>query len=311
MFKINDVFDNLETIEEKRRYILVHPSELLKLDKQEVERIESLPNATKEYELLQILKVDALSGKNSGFLIFGFINNGFTINNRLKEIALCSCPSICAQCPLDWFTKRAIRAIIKKDVRNIIYIPKQFLDEDEKGSKALTKFLQKEIRRQVNDNPEIYASLPRDIVEGKYTAYTAINAITYIGHEDRAMNVPNKKIWETNGGKIMFFIARHNPEIALKMLNDNLKETLAIELLKKDHTIYEKFPEEMKNSKKVRLNFFYECVKSNDSDLINKHFTTEEYLANVKIMEINEKRRITIARKKADKTAQSAIELLN
>ncbi len=311
MFKINEVFDNIERTEDKRKYILGHPAELLKLDKAEVERIENLPSGDKEHELLQILKADALSGKNSGFLIFGFINNGFRVNNKLIEIALCSCPSICAQCPLDWFSKRAIKAIIKKDVRNIIYIPKQFLAEDEQGSKSLTRFLQQELRRQVKENPAIYSSLPRDLVEGKFTAFTAVNAITQIGHEDRAMNVPNKEIWETNGGKIMFFIARHNPEIGLKMLNDSLKESLAVELLKKDHTMYERFPVEMKTRKKVRLNFFYECVRSNDNELINKYFTTEEFLANIKKMEINEKRRITIARKKADKNSQSAIELIN
>ena len=310
MFKLNKVFDNMERVEYKRRYIVEHPAELLRLDKDEVERIENLPSGNKEHELLQILKEDALSGKNSGFLIFGFINNGFTVNDKLKEIALCSCPSICAQCPLDWFSKRAIKAVIKKDVRNIIYIPKQFIIEDEKGSKSLTRFLQQEIRRQVKENPDIYSSLPRDLVEGKFTAYTAVNAITQIGHEDRAMNVPNKEIWETNGGKIMFFIARHNPEIALKMLNDSLKESLAIELLKKDYKMYERFPTEMKTRKKVRLNFFYQCVYNNDNDLISKNFTTEEFLKNIKLMEINEKRKITIARKKADKNSQTFLETL-
>lgn len=298
MVKIDEIFDNLETFEEKKYYIHLNPSVLLKLDQEEVERIEKLPKTDSDYKLLQELKKSALSGKNSGFLIFGLINNGFVVDDKLKEIALCSCPSICAQCPIDWFTKKTVRAVLKKDVRNIIYIPKIIFDVDEYGKRLLTKFLQKQIREQLLKDPDLYASLPKELVEYKYRAYTSINAVTQIGHEERALSVPTKDIWETNGGKIMFFIARHNVNIALKMLNESMRKTLAIQLVKTDYKSYDKFPPILQENEAVKLNLFYQCIYHSDMDYIKKHFSDDEYFKNLKIMESIRKRNNTIKQKK-------------
>lgn len=298
MFKIDSYFDMIDNNPARIKYIERFPSALLLMDKEEAERVENLPISNAEHSLLQVLKSRALAVPNSGFLIFGFINNGFTINKNLIETALCSSPSICAQCPMEWFTKRAIRKILKQDVRNIIYLPKEIFVKDEQGNKALTKFLQQEIRRQLANNPKLYTSLPRDIVEGKYTAYTSLNAFVENGKEDRAMSVISKNIWQTNGGKIMFNIARHNVDIAIKMLNENQKQSLALELMKTNYKTYEKFPESLKQDKKVKLHLFYHCKKNKDEAFINKYFTYDEQIANIKQMNINAKRSRTIAEKK-------------
>ena len=106
---IDEIFNMQDSDEQRVAYIQSNPSALLKIDDQELKRIQNLPHSSKEYRLFEVLKATALSVRNSGFLIFGFINNGFNITRANIDMALLSQPSICAQCPKEWFNSKTIR----------------------------------------------------------------------------------------------------------------------------------------------------------------------------------------------------------
>lgn len=302
IFSVDKQFDSLTDFDDKVKYIWQNPSAILKIDQKEVERVEKLPSSNAEHALLQMIKFTAI--QQYGFLIFGFEGNGFKINKTIIHEAFKSAPSICAQCPEEWLDAKNIRLSLKDDVKNYVHIPSYWFNRETTESKNLVKYVQKQIRLQLKDNAEEYQKLPRQLVEGKYSAYTSINAYTTYGNEFRALVVPKKSIWERNGGKILFKIARKNINIALKMLNETQRVTLAKELVKQDYNSFESFPSSLKQNKKVRYKFYVELLQNGDYELMLKHFGKEEQDKCYLIYQANLKRAQTLAEKKQAKLLQ-------
>ena len=288
MLHINSVFDNLED-NEKIAYIAKNPEKLLLLDKEEVKRIERLTIYSKENIMLQRLKKSAI--KNCGSLILVFEENGFKINNQLIRMAFKAEPSIGKFCPSEWFTSRSIRAMLKEDLNNYNYIPKEWFSGEDKKSNRLIDFLQKRVRETVGENPKNYFSLPADILTGDRSAYSALNAYIKDGKEINALRV-SPKLWESNGGKIMFKIARANLTIALKMLDYSQRESLAIAMLENNYECYSKFPDNLKENKNVKFKLFELAMDNYDKEVIVTYFK-EDYEYYKKRFLTADKRRIT------------------
>lgn len=271
MLHINNVFDNLND-DDKIVYIANNPEKLLLLDKEEVKAIERMKTYSKEYIMLQRLKRSAI--KNCGSLILVFEENGFKINNQLIRMAFKAEPSIGKFCPSEWFTSRSIRTMLKDDLNNYNYIPKEWFSGEDKKSNRMIDFLQRRIRETVAYNEKSYFSLPADILTGERTAYSALNAYTNDGREINALRV-SPKLWESNGGKIMFKIARANLDIALKMLDYSQRESLAVALLEEDYLSYKKFPKSLKENKNVRFKLFEEAMNNADTETVNQYFNDD------------------------------------
>ena len=192
-------------------------------------------------------------------------------------------------------TPKRISIAIRHNVNNINYVPEDWFNYDSSVNKGNLRVAQKSIRKTVLKDEKVYRYLSPRIVNGKYSAYTALNAYSN-NNEFNTLKV-NPDIWESNGGKIMFKIMRKNMDIGMKILDETWRKTLAIAILDKDPSMFENFPAIIKWDKKVRSKL-YRVLRDKNSEKVRKYFNEEEiptfeknYQANKKRIETNKKKR--------------------
>lgn len=297
MIHLNNEFDLLEE-NEKIEYIRKYPERILLIDIDDVKSIEKGGNL-KDLVLLNKLKTVAI--QNCGELILYFEENGFSINNALIKKAFKSAPYIGKYCDKSWLTEKNLHYMIRDDLNNYDYIPSEWLDNESPKSKRMIKYLQKNIRARILENPAKYKDLPSTLTTKKHSNFTSLNAYTDGNMEYNVLKVhPN--IWESNGGKILFKIARKNVDLALKLLSITQRRTLAIALLDININAYDKFPESLKFQKKVRLKLYSILRGKNDINGIDKYFNQVDKIIYEKKYKANIKRKNTIIKKKAEGT---------
>ena len=293
MLHLNEEFDVLDD-EGKISYISQYPEKILLFDRNIVKQLEQ-KKFSADGVLFRKLKVAAI--RNCGELILVFEENGFSVDGLLIRYAFISEPSICKYCKKEWFTPANIRTVLKADVNNFVYIPKEWFYTENGIAKKLIKSFQRILRRAILGDPTRYRHLPLEIIYGNYSAFTCANAYTDEDREFNALKI-NEEIWETNGGKLMFKIARKNLDIALKMLNETERETLAVAMLHKDVNIYKKFPESLRENPRVKIKLYTILKDNNLSHLIDDFYKPEVQPIYEKKYIANEKRRETIKRNK-------------
>lgn len=264
MIYINEAFSKVLP-EDKCEWLKANPEKILLIEREEIDRIENGPKNKEYYELYNY---KAIALKYCGELALIFEENGYKLDQTLMKIAIKSAPCVARYCDRKYLTKTNIHNILRADIKNYVYIPNDMFDD------KLVAYVQRQIRRQVSNNPKLYKDLPSELLNGEHSAFTAINTYTNGGRSINSLKV-SPKIWQTNGGKLMFKIARSNLDIALKMLETTERESLAIELLRQDVKAYERFPESLKQNKNVRIKLYALLKEANNMELVTKYFGDE------------------------------------